>query len=95
MRDLQASAWFGIVENLAMGLLLSTLYIDWHMHGILPTELEIVSTISHPGTTLTLLSKLISLLEMGVRGDAMVHCLVNLRYFTCLVSLHITVKLGT
>lgn len=34
--DLHVKVWFGIVENLATGLLLGTLLINWFIHRIFP-----------------------------------------------------------
>lgn len=43
IEELLVPAWFGIVENLAVDVLLGTSLVDWCIRSIFPTEQKVVS----------------------------------------------------
>lgn len=51
--DLRVRAWFGVVENLAVDILVGTSFIDRCIRGIFPTERKIVPWHSRPVSILT------------------------------------------
>lgn len=79
---LQASIWFGIVENLAVDQFMQTPYIYRFFFGVLRASRKVVSIHSGPVAIRTSLPKFTPVLEEYVQNDTGLNESEKLRYFT-------------